>query len=117
MFQTTITNTYYYIRASESNRNRKWTGEFLLVGDFPGMVNREACEGKEKNEIIFYLFPASEHEERKKKKNKEESETGERERVSDERWEANLTFFKREGERKREMSTFATRETPDLVIE
>lgn len=49
------------------------------------MVNREACEGKEKNEIIFYLFPASEHEERKKKKNKEESETGERERVSDER--------------------------------
>ena len=68
MFQTTITNTYYYIRASESNRNRKWTGEFLLIGDFPGMVNREACEGKEKNEIIFYLFPASEHEERKKKK-------------------------------------------------
>lgn len=53
----------------------------------------------------------------KKKKNKEESETGERERVSDERGEANLTFFKREGERKREMSTFATRETPDLVIE
>lgn len=34
------------------------------------MVNREAWrgrEGKGKSEIIFYLFPASEHEERKKK--------------------------------------------------
>lgn len=69
------------------------------------MVNREAWrgrEGKGKSEIIFYLFPASEHEERKKKKkNREESETGERARVNDERGEANLTFFKREGERER----------------
>lgn len=55
--------------------------------------------GREKAKL-FSIF--SRHlSTRNEKKNREESETGERARVNDERGEANLTFFKREGERER----------------
>lgn len=74
------------------------------------MVNRELC-GKERRgreeAKLFSIF--SRHLSTGNEKNREESETGERARVSDERGEANLTFFK---ERER-ASTFATREIPD----
>lgn len=74
------------------------------------MVNREPC-GKERRgreeAKLFSIF--SRHLSTGNEKNREESETGERARVSDERGEANLTFFK---ERER-ASTFATREIPD----
>lgn len=64
------------------------------------MVNREPCgEGRRGREEakLFSIF--SRHLSTGNEKNREESETGERARVSDERGEANLTFFK---ERERE---------------
>lgn len=67
--------------------------------------------GREKAKL-FSIF--SRHlSTRNEKKNREESETGERARVNDERGEANLTFFKRKGEREREgeVSTRDTRNT------
>lgn len=62
MFQTTITNTRASERIVSEQESFSWLEIFR--------VNREAWrgrEGKGKSEIIFYLFPASEHEERKKK--------------------------------------------------